>query len=132
MGIKTVPLLLAGNDRVVGTSRDGLLRVLSKNFDDQYFLPSERRSYAQHFDANGKPQILVYTASWCPSCKSLKQQLKDEGTPFVEFDLHASGEKRAIMDATGVDGYPAVFVGYERVQWNDISAMKSAVKRGAS
>lgn len=130
--LNTFPALLTGNEFVVGTSKRALVAALSKNFDDEYLLPTERRFYPKHFDAAGKPGIVLYTASWCPACKTLKSDLRAAGMAYTEVEVDGNPDKSVIREAMEVRGYPTVYVGYDMVAWNDLVAMRAAVKGGAS
>jgi glutaredoxin len=126
-----VPLIVVGNERTIATAEMEVVRVLGRYFDDAYLLPSERRYFSKHFDDQGKPKIVLYGADWCPSCKSVKAQLNNNGTPFLEIDMDRSGEKKAIAETLSIPGYPSVFVGYERMRHgNDVGAMTSVWKKG--
>jgi glutaredoxin len=120
------PLIVVGNDRALATADMEVVRVLGRYFDDAYLLPSERRYFSKHFDEQGKPKIVLYSADWCPSCKSVKAELKANGTPFLEIDMDRSSEKKIMAETLIISGYPSVFVGYERIRnGSDVGAMTS-------
>jgi glutaredoxin len=121
-----VPLIVVGNERARAGVNIEVVRVLGKYFDDEYLLPTERRYFNKHFDDQGKPKIVLYSADWCPSCKAVKAELKANGTPFLEIDMASSSEKKIMAETLFISGYPSVFVGYERIRnGSDVGAMTS-------
>ena len=128
----TFPALLTGREFVVGPNKRALIAALTKNFDDEYLLPIERRYFPKHFDAAGKPGLVLYTASWCPACKTLKNDLRTAGMAYTEVEVDGNSDKSLIREAMEVRGYPTVYVGYDMVAWNDLAAMRAAMKGGAS
>ncbi len=132
-GLQRVPLLVAGKEFAVATAPQEMTRVLGKTFGDAYFTAFENKYFDRHFNAQGKPQIVMYSASWCPYCTQLRQQLNESGTPFIEIDADASVDKSRLREALQVRGYPTVYVGYEMVRnGGDVRQVKSVYSKASS
>ena len=59
-------------------------------------------------------QVVIFSKSYCPYCRQVKDLLTNEGIDFVavEFDLHESGKilQRVLFQSTGQRTVPSVFV----------------------
>lgn len=71
--------------------------------------------------ASGRPQVVLFTADWCPPCKRLKAhtlsdtrvvEFMERFTPIkVDLTINVGSEERKLMQAWGVKGVPTtVFV----------------------
>lgn len=67
-----------------------------------------------------KPDVLLYTTSWCPYCHRAKTLLKEKGVQWVEFDIDADPvQRRAMMEASGRDTVPQIFINGTHVGGSD-------------
>ena len=59
-------------------------------------------------------QVVIFSKSYCPYCRQVKDLLTNEGIDFVavELDLHESGQilQRVLFQSTGQRTVPSVFV----------------------
>ena len=44
-----------------------------------------------------KPDVLLYTTSWCPFCRRAKTLLKEKGVKWKELDIEADRDHRQAM-----------------------------------
>jgi glutaredoxin len=124
-----LPLTLSGDSKVAGSSKWELISLLGDNFGDQYLLRDEQGYFQQHFDAQGAAQIVLYGASWCPTCATLRKAFEDHDVNYVYIDVEKSGEFEKLTRVMEIPGYPAVWVGYTRVHGTTFDAVKSVVNK---
>ncbi len=49
-----------------------------------------------------KPEVLIYTTSWCPFCRRAKALLKEKGVAFTELDIEADpAHRKAMIETSG-------------------------------
>jgi glutaredoxin len=121
-----LPLTLAGNDKVKSSSKWELIGLLGNNFGDTYLTQDEKKYFSRHFDASGKPSVVLYGTSWCPGCAALRKDFQEHGVSFVDIDVEQSGEFDKLTRVMEISGYPATWVGYTRVHgttYNDVKAV---------
>ncbi|MDO9068492.1 MAG: glutaredoxin domain-containing protein [Deltaproteobacteria bacterium] len=61
------------------------------------------------------PKIVIYTVSWCPHCKGLKEYLTAHNIPFINRDVEL--EPAAMEELTGkykTFGVPLIIIGNEQ------------------
>ena len=59
--------------------------------------------------------VVIFSTSWCGTCKKAKTYMRRQGIPFTEYDIEKSSRAKSIykqLDATGV---PVILVGKERM-----------------
>jgi glutaredoxin len=108
------PIIVAGKDKILGTSTPAMATLLGKAFGDVYLTSSERRYFKKHFNEDGTPRIVMYGTDWCPYCTKLRNEFYESHVKFVDINVEA-GDKEAICQTMGIGGYPATWVGYTRV-----------------
>ena len=58
-----------------------------------------------------KPDVLLYTTSWCPFCRRAKTLLKEKGVKWKELDIEAARDHRqAMTQASGRNTVPQIFI----------------------
>lgn len=122
------PLIVAGTEKVAGSSRSAVAGVLGLNFGDKYLSRTERRYFKKHFYADGTPKIVMYGADWCPYCKKLREEFQASNIDFVEIDVEKSGEKETMAKTMEIYGYPATWVGYTRVRGSNLKAVNAVLR----
>lgn len=123
-GKTSFPLIAAGEQKVVGSSKAQLATLLAENFGEEYLTRTEQRYYKKHFHDDGSPKIVMYGTAWCPSCKKLRQEFKDNGVDYVDVDVEQSGDFDVMIKTLEIGGYPATWVGYTRINATTLSAIK--------
>jgi glutaredoxin len=121
----TFPLMMVGNERMSPPFFNfDLKTALAKVYGEDVFTARERRYLQRHFDAAGKPQIVMYSASWCPYCVELRKELNASNTPFVELEVAGAVDKAEISETMEISGYPTVYVGTKRMKQRDVSTLR--------
>jgi len=58
-----------------------------------------------------KPDVLLYTTSWCPFRRRAKTLLKEKGVKWKELDIEADRDHRqAMTQASGRNTVPQIFI----------------------
>lgn len=122
-----LPLTVAGRTKVKGSSKWELIGLLGDNFGDQYLTVDEVGYFSRHFDASGAPKVALYGTAWCGYCAALRKDLQENGVDFVDIDVEKSGEFDKVTRVMEIPGYPAVWVGYNRVLGTNYAAVKAAM-----
>ncbi len=60
-------------------------------------------------------QVVMYATSWCPYCQKARNYFREQGIPYVEYDIEKNAEARAAYRAFGGRGIPVIFVGKRRM-----------------
>ncbi|MBI5007687.1 MAG: hypothetical protein HZB95_11275 [Nitrosomonadales bacterium] len=126
IGDNMLPVTLAGQSKVKGSSKWEMIGLLGTNFGDKYLTGDEQVYFRRHFDTSGSPLVVLYGTSWCPSCAALRKDLVENGVNFVDIDVEQSGEFDKLTKVMEIPGYPATWVGYTRVYgttYNDVKAV---------
>ncbi len=121
------PFIVAGTEKVIGTSRAQLATLLAVNFQEQYLTPYEKRYFRKHFAADGTPNIVMYGTSWCPGCADLRKELDAAGMPFIDIDVESGTDKAEITGTMEINGYPATWYGYHRMRGVTLSSIKTEI-----
>ncbi len=59
-------------------------------------------------------QIKIYTLSWCPHCKALKEFLNNKGIKYENIDVEENEDKaNEIIKKTGQSGFPIICINDE-------------------
>jgi len=122
------PLIVAGDEKIIGSSRPAIAGILGVNFGDKYLSRNEKRYFKNHFYADGTPRIVMYGADWCGYCKKLRDEFNANNIDFVEIDVEKSGDKETMAKTMEINGYPATWVGYTRVKGSNLKAVNNVLK----
>jgi len=123
------PLIVAGSEKMVGSGGNPqMVALLGRSFGDQYLTRNERRYFERHFYADGSPRIVMYGADWCPHCKRLREEFEDNDIDFIEIDVEKSGDRKTMTRTLQINGYPATWVGYTRVNGSNLRAVEKTLK----
>jgi len=127
-GRNSFPLIAAGSEIVNGPSAAQLATALGLTYGDKYLTRNEKILFKQHFYADGSPKIVMYGADWCPYCKKLRTEFIDNKVDFVEIDVDKHAQKQAISRTMEINGYPATWVGYTRVNGSTLRDVNKVLK----
>lgn len=105
------PSYLVGQQLVMAPA---LRAALATTHGNKGLTPVEVRYFQPHFGAS-QPRAVMYSAQWCGACRSLRDELKGAGTPFVEIDVERHASRAQLAEIMQIGGYPTVYVGYERL-----------------
>ncbi|HYG84010.1 MAG TPA: glutaredoxin domain-containing protein [Verrucomicrobiae bacterium] len=79
-----------------------------------------------------KPQIIIYSTSWCGFCRSERQYLTEKNIPFVSKDIEQDPEAyHELMHKTGGQyvGVPMTDIGGDMILGFDRAAINQAIER---
>ncbi|MFT6408895.1 MAG: glutaredoxin [Arenicella sp.] len=62
-----------------------------------------------------KPEIVIYTTSWCGFCKKAKAYFSANKMPFKEYDIEKDRFAKRQYDRIGGKGVPVILVGDQRL-----------------
>lgn len=110
-----LPMLAVGNAVAHGYGKGDYASVLAENFGDGALTRAERRLFAHHFNAQGKPLVYMYGATWCGYCKELRAEMQRLHIEFVEVDVDRNPDRSFIEHVMDLPDFPVVYVGYERI-----------------
>ena len=127
-GRNSFPLIAAGSEIVIGPSYSQLAGALALTYGDRYLTRNEKILYNRHFYPDGSPRIVMYGADWCPYCRKLRTEFKDNNVDFVEIDVDRHAKKEVIVRTMEIYGYPATWVGYTRVNGSTLKDVNKVLK----
>ena len=61
-------------------------------------------------------KVIIFSATYCPSCLNVKQFLSKQEIPFIEFDIEKSAAARNYFDKLGGRGTPFLLVNNHPIQ----------------
>ena len=126
-GTQQFPLVVAGKEKSVGSGQSELVGLLATNYRNKYLTANEAKYYQRHFDASGKPQVVLYGTDWCPTCAELRKELRAERMPYVDIDVEKSEDYNDMVQTMEIPGYPSIWVGYHRVRGHSIADIKDVM-----
>lgn len=71
---------------------------------------------------------MLFGTDWCKFCAKLRKDFKNENMDYADIDVEAAKNKKEMMKTLGINGYPAVWVGYKRLRRTGIDDIKDSVK----
>lgn len=113
-GITTYPTTLIGKVKILGGDLPRINAVLAETYGDQMLSRAERSSMAGHFDAQGKPKVVLYGTAWCGYCKKQRELFDEKGIAFDDLDVETSTSAMSAYQGLNGQGYPLIYVGYRR------------------
>jgi glutaredoxin len=60
-------------------------------------------------------QVVMYATSWCPYCQQARNYFREQGIPYIEYDIERDAEAKRAYKAFGGRGIPVIFVGKRRM-----------------
>ncbi len=60
-------------------------------------------------------QVVMYATSWCPYCQQARNYFREQGIPYVEYDIEKNEEARRAYKSFGGKMIPVIFVGQQRM-----------------
>lgn len=87
---------------------------------------------APDYGAKYSSEVILYSTSWCPSCKKTRAYLKQQGIPYVEFDIEKSSVAYKEHKSLGGRGVPLLLVNGILIQGYDPVALSRAYQESKS
>lgn len=112
--INVYPTTLIGKYKVQGDNLARIDALLLDTYGESILTGAERASMAGHFDAQGKPKVVLYGTTWCGYCKKQRELFADKGIAFDDLDVEASRSALSAYNGLKGQGYPLTYVGYKR------------------
>lgn len=117
--IRTMPVLVAGNEKVPGYSKWEYVTALAVNYENNYLYASEASIFEKNFTASGEPKLVMYTMDGCGYCEASKLQLSEDGIHFEERNISTDSIAKSELDKFE-SGTPLIFFGYRRYEgWSN-------------
>jgi len=71
------------------------------------------------------PEIIIYTADYCPYCKAAKEFLKAKSVAYQEIDItHDEEKRRDIASRSGQKTVPQIFINGKSIGgYSDLKAL---------
>jgi glutaredoxin len=113
-GISNFPTTLIGNREVRGDDTLQITAALAETYGKEVLSRKENRVMDQHFDADGRAEIVMYATTWCPYCKKQREYFSAHNVSYREIDVEASEENKMQYTTLEGSGYPLTYVGYRR------------------
>ena len=113
-GITAYPTTLIGKVQIRGDDLARIGAVLAETYGAQMLSGAERSAMAGHFDAQGKPKVVLYGTAWCGYCKKQRELFGQKGIAFDDLDVETSSAAMSAYRGLEGRGYPLTYVGYRR------------------
>lgn len=113
--ISTMPVLVAGEEKLSGYNKWKYVSALAVNFDNSYLYTSEAKMFDKNFTAQGEPKLVMYTMDGCGYCEAAIHQLREDGIAFEERNTSTDFVAKSELDKYQA-GTPLIFYGYRRYE----------------
>ena len=113
-GVNRYPVTLIGKQQIVGDDLISIGGALAEAYGPETLPRMQRVAMANHFDAEGRPKVIMYGTTWCPYCKQQREFFAANGVRFDDVDVEASQSSEIAYRALQGEGYPLTYVGYRR------------------
>jgi glutaredoxin len=134
-GVRSFPTTLIGSQEILGNDVQKITAALAETFGKEVLSRKETRAMDGHFDADGRPQVVMYATKWCQYCKAQREYFAANRVPYKEIDVEASQSNTLLYNALEGRGYPLIYVGYRRfggyTEGPLLAAVNEAEKSGA-
>ena len=129
-GSQQYPVLVIGNDVATGYAKYKVNETYAKAFGLSALARQPQRLYQAHFQ-NGQAKVVMYGTSWCGYCAKARSEFADNSIDYVEWDVEKNTDAATRFKQLGGNGYPLIYVGFERFNQVDSSAVKKALRKGS-
>jgi glutaredoxin len=76
---------------------------------------SNEPSKVEPAKADARKKVVMYSASWCGTCKKAKKYFRRNGIPFTNYDIEKSSRAKKLYEQLGASGVPVIIVGKKRM-----------------
>lgn len=91
-------------------------------------LAFDRYAAYAHKPAPDSTQVVIYTTTWCPYCRVLRQALTANQIPYTEYDVERSLQGQLGMWALRGRGVPVSAIGPEVIYGYRVDKIDAALK----
>ncbi len=127
LGRGNLPFIVIGKHKIPGYYKAMTASALAQSYGDKYLTRTEKQYFRQHFYDDGSPMIYMYGASWCPYCKKMREEFTQRNMDYVELDVEKASDQDLLVETMQIEGFPVIYVGYQRIQGADINKVLNAV-----
>ena len=113
-GVKGYPTVVVGKQRIEGDNLHALTAALGEAFGKDGLARRERMAMDDHFDAQGKPKVVLYGTAWCGYCAKQRELFAAQNIAFDDVNVEESETGKFAYAALQGNGYPLTYVGYRR------------------
>ncbi len=122
--IRTMPVLVVGDETITGFNKWNYVSALAINYDNEYLTRSEAEIFDKNFGPDGEPKLVMYTMNGCGYCERAIRQLNKDGIQFEERNINANYTAKNELDKLE-SGTPLIYYGYRRFNGWSSSIYKS-------
>ncbi|HEY0064334.1 MAG TPA: glutaredoxin domain-containing protein [Telluria sp.] len=128
-GVDAYPTTMIGKRMLRGSDIKPVAGALAEAFGADVLTRAEKMAMSNHFDAQGRPKVVLYGTGWCGYCRKQRELFAEHQIAFDDIDVEASPRGQLAYSALGGTGYPLTYVGYNRYDgFNDNELMASAAQ----
>ncbi len=113
--LHSYPTIMIGKRKVIGGG-ERLVSALVEEFGSEILTRSEKMAMSNHFDAQGRPKVVLYGTRWCGYCAKQRDMFAAQQIPFDDIDVEASERGMLAYRALKGSGYPLTYVGFNRFE----------------
>lgn len=113
--VNSFPNIIVGNERVYGSYKGQIISALAVNYGNKVLTSTEKHYMKKHFNGDSSDQLVMYSASWCPYCKKMREALNEKNRDFLEIDVEKSSLRKSMTTTLNISGYPLMYYGYKRL-----------------
>ena len=73
----------------------------------------------------------MYGTSWCGFCAKARKEFAASGIDYIEWDVENNSSAAARFDRLNGNGYPLIYVGFERLNSVDVKVIRKALMRSS-
>lgn len=128
LSTRQFPGIAIGDEKIQGFDARKIRSALLKHYGTDVLTGTERRIFKSHFNADGSPKFIFYSASWCGYCKRLREHLTSNSIPFTELDVEKNSRAMGYFKALGGTGYPLAYIGYNQVDGGHLGRVDQAIE----
>lgn len=126
-GVDVYPVTMIGERKLVGSDTLPVAGALAEAFGDDVLTRAEKMAMSNHFDAQGRPKVVLYGTAWCGYCRKQRALFAERHIAFDDVNVEADERGQLAYSALNGSGYPLTYVGYRRYEgYNDGELMASA------
>lgn len=114
--ISRYPTTLIGKQEILGDDIPRLSAALAEAYGIDTLPRMERLAMANHFDAEGRPKVVMYGTAWCGYCKQQREYFATHGVDYDDINVETSDAGQLAYRALQGGGYPLIYVGFRRFQ----------------
>lgn len=114
-GNNAFPHIAVGNAAFTFNGVEQTESILAENLGYQVLPLSAQRVMKNHFDADGKPRMVLYGTTWCPWCNKIRGFMDGRKIPYTFVNVESSEAVKQDFEAIGGRGFPLIYCGYRRI-----------------